>query len=153
MSWISLIHSMLPNALGAVSCKATSYPELQGLHVPEPVCEISFSFIVTLFRVFLCVQKQTTKTHQCNGRGTVLVSFFLIWLEYLKIVHCFYYECRQLVNNTSTVRGSPLWLWKKREQKILFLAFTLKLLEFCRHWDGFGLCFWKSRIQITVRRR
>jgi hypothetical protein len=100
--------------------------------------------LVLLRRFFkrFCFQKQTTETHQCSGSGTIIVSFVLIWLEYLKILFCFYYECRRLMNKTSTVRCSPLRLWKKREHHLFFLASTLKLRNLCRQRYEFGLFFW-----------
>jgi hypothetical protein len=110
------------------------------------------SVLLRLFFTRFCVQKQTKETHQYSGRGTIIVSFVLIWLEYLKIFFCFYHECRRLVNTTSTVGCSPLRVWKKRKHHLFFLAFTLKLRNFWRHRYEFGL-FFRSRVQITVRRR
>jgi hypothetical protein len=100
-------------------------------------CSVSLRRFFTHF----CVQKQTTETRRCSGRVTIIVSFVLIWFEYLKILFCFYHECRSLAKNTSTVLCSPLRLWKKREHRLFFLAFTQKLRNFCRHRYEFGLYF------------
>ena len=53
---------MLPNALRAVSFKATSYSELEVLHVPETVFEKRLNIIVTLFGAFLCSETNKSNT-------------------------------------------------------------------------------------------
>jgi hypothetical protein len=40
------------------------------------------SVLLWCFSTRFCIQKQTTETHQCSGRGTIIVSLVLIWLEY-----------------------------------------------------------------------